>query len=59
MGLGLDKPDRRSRQKVPDQKEGTPNHPGSRLVVMKVCLRVVKNLQFKAGVVLALNETFG
>ena len=30
-----------SRQKVPDQKEGTPNHPGERLVVMKVCFRVV------------------
>ena len=40
-GMDMENLDWVSRQKVPDQKEGTPNHPGERLVVMKVCFRVV------------------
>ena len=41
----MDKPDRRSRQKVPDQKERTPNHTGAKSVAMKMCFRVVPDLQ--------------
>ena len=41
FAMDMENPDRGSRQKVADQKEGTPNHPGESLVVMKVCFRVV------------------
>ena len=48
MGSGLEKPDRGSGQKVTDQKEGTLNHWGVRLGVIKVCLGLmVPDLQLR------------